>query len=148
MSPFARSAVTLVFCILMLIAIFFLWPVHANPYIRVVDGDTVQLPAHRENTRLVGLDAPEIFNPDCPFEKSLGRLATRELQTLTSAPHNVTYTPYPCTGWNYGRTCAILYSDGVDIARTLIGMNLAIPYNCTASRCPKRPHPSVWCTNG
>ena len=50
--------------------------------IRVVDGDTVDLPGYDQNIRLVGFNTPEVFSPGCKREADLGRMATDRLQDL------------------------------------------------------------------
>ncbi len=51
----------------------------------VVDGDTIRYGGER--IRLVGLDAPEIFSPDCATERDLGwRAANRLVDLLNEGP--------------------------------------------------------------
>jgi micrococcal nuclease len=51
----------------------------------VIDGDTFKI--DERNIRIVGIDAPEVHEPNCPAEAAMGEAATAELQRqLNIAP--------------------------------------------------------------
>lgn len=102
----------------------------------VTDGDTIRVGAER--IRLVGLDAPELSS-SCAAERDLANAARNRLQSLLRGGYEIERVP--CAGRNFGRTCAIVRVNGVDVAQTLIAEQLARPYVCT-DRCPRRQR---WC---
>jgi endonuclease YncB( thermonuclease family) len=119
--------------------------------IRVIDGDTIQVFGMEPNVRLVGFDAPETWQPDCPGERELGIRTTARLRELVRGGHlTFEYVRCSCahskigTHWcNWGRDCGTLRSNGRDVGDILITEGLAVPFICGATSCPKKPHP--WC---
>ena len=87
----------------------------------------------------------------CPAERELGDKATRRVRDLVqssqldfefvacSCAPGTEGTPY-C---NYGRRCGTLKADGEDVGAILIRENLAVPFVCGLTRCPRTPKP--WC---
>ena len=94
--------------------------------IYVVDGDTIKI--NEQSYRLLGYDTPETYRADCPEEKALGMAATKRLRDLIDAAQTVTLDT---TGKpdKYRRVLAHLNLDGVDVGQSLIGENLAVPYD-------------------
>lgn len=120
--------------------------------IRIVDGDTIHLPGRKENTRIVGLNAPELYHPHCPTELALAVEATNRLQSLMDGADDIQASQVPCScpagsegtlRCNWGRSCAVLTINHVDVAHTLVADGLAVPFTCGTTRCPKTPRP--WC---
>lgn len=93
----------------------------------VYDGDTVALRcgAQEVTARVQGLDTPETRDARCDAERALGRRATERLRQLV-ALGDVSYVR---DGHDkYGRWLIRLSVGGVDVAGTLIGEALAVPY--------------------
>lgn len=116
--------------------------------IRVTDGDTIL--AHGKVYRLVGFNAPETFKARCADERTLGVKARARLQALINAGAlDLTEVQCSCApgtegtqSCNYGRSCATLKANGIDVGQTLIKEGLAEVYVCGRYRCPKRRD---WC---
>lgn len=119
--------------------------------IDVVDGDTIRVSGHDRRVRLVGFDTPEIFGPKCSREAELGRQASDRLQDLiNSGATELQRVPCACPPGtegtqrcNFGRNCAILRVNGRDVGNTLIAEELAVPFHCGATTCPRQSH--SWC---
>jgi endonuclease YncB( thermonuclease family) len=97
---------------------------------RVVDGDTVDLTCRTGGTvraRLLGFDTPEITDPGCAAERRLGLRAKARLTALVAAATRLD-TRFQGTD-RYGRALVQLRLDGRDVAATLIGEGLAVPYS-------------------
>lgn len=117
--------------------------------IRIIDGDTVAVGA--EHFRLVGLNTPETFEPRCAAELALGTRAKDRLRQLLASGHaELTKVACACPPGtegtkhcNFGRSCAVLKVDGADVAMTLVGEGLAVPFHCGTFSCPPLPRP--WC---
>ncbi|WP_176832951.1 thermonuclease family protein [Celeribacter baekdonensis] len=92
----------------------------------VIDGDTIDLGGER--FRLVGLDTPETYNPQCAYEKALGDEATRRLRELIGSGELVELIVLPGRD-RYDRGLARLYIGRADVADILIGEGLAREYN-------------------
>ena len=103
----------------------------------IYDGDGVSV--NGQSYRIVGLDTPEIQG-ECPAERRLALLARDRLRQL-AANYRAILHPIPCVGNNYGRLCARLEIDGIDVSKILIKEGLANPYTCTTT-CPRR---QSWC---
>ncbi len=76
----------------------------------VIDGDTFKI--DERHIRLVGIDAPEVREPQCPAEAALGEQATAELQRqLSLAPFAMrSRIDDPVDG--YGRELKVLSRKG------------------------------------
>jgi endonuclease YncB( thermonuclease family) len=115
----------------------------------VTDGDTIHVEGESNGTRLVGYNAPEVFSPRCTFEKELGDRATDRLKELVAAgPVELTRVSCACEPGtegtdrcNYGRSCAVLYTDGRNVSNILVGEGLAVPFVCSETKCPQTPRP-------
>jgi endonuclease YncB( thermonuclease family) len=117
--------------------------------IRVLDGDTVAVAA--ATYRLVGFDAPEEgTRAKCAGEAVLAVRATSRLRAIVAAGGldlaRIACACRPATEGtpfcNFGRLCAVLRSDGQDVAEIMIREGLAHPLVCGANRCPRR---APWC---
>jgi micrococcal nuclease len=136
-------------------ALFLTTPTFAEPVnpadIVVIDGDGIRVRNQSPSIRLVGFNAPETWKPACEAERQLSDKATRRLRELVhngkldlemvacSCPEGTQGT----SACNYGRTCGTLRSNGRDVGAILIEEELAVPFICGATRCPKTPRP--WC---
>ena len=123
----------------------------APPSVRVIDGDTIAVDGRKPNIRLVGFNAPETFVFHCEAGRLLGVQATARLKAIVLLGdldlELVLCACKPGTEGtmfcNYGRSCGVLKSSGVDVGETLIAEGLAAPFVCSKTRCPKTPRP--WC---
>jgi endonuclease YncB( thermonuclease family) len=118
--------------------------------IRVVDGDTIE--ARGARYRMVGYDAPETatrgWHKVGSDEKALGLLAKERFQELiNSGTLDLQEVPCACPRskiedrtCNHGRKCAILRLNGKNIGDSLIAEELAVPFVCGETRCPKMPN--------
>ena len=101
---------------------------------------------------MISYDTPEttsrgrrIVGPD---EKALANLATERLQELiNSGPLDLQEVTCSCPkdtlgtkACNHGRKCAILLINGKNVGETLIAEELAVPFVCSPTRCPKMPN--------
>lgn len=120
--------------------------------IRVIDGDTVSISGERADVRLVGFNTPETRSPACSAELEVGRRATSRLSELVRGARSIEFRRVACacrpgtegtSRCNFGRQCGSLIADGTDVGRTLISENLAVPYQCGRTSCPRRP--GNWC---
>jgi endonuclease YncB( thermonuclease family) len=138
------------------IAVLFLAiPANAEPIdptdIWVIDADTIRVRSKQPNVRLVGFNALESRNAACNAEAELGARATRRLRELVRAGKlDLEYIACSCAAGtqgtplcNYGRNCGTLKADGRDVGAILIAEGLAVPFKCSADRCPPTPRP--WC---
>jgi endonuclease YncB( thermonuclease family) len=120
--------------------------------IRVIDGDTIRVHHQQPNVRLVGFNAPETRRAQCEAERELGAKATRRLRDLVrEGDLEFEFVDCACPpgtegtlACNYGRRCGTLKAGGRDVGAILIEEGLAVPFQCSATRCPKAPRP--WCT--
>jgi micrococcal nuclease len=118
----------------------------------VMDGDTIRVQGVKPSIRLMGYTSPAT-KAVCPNERALGLKAKARLyDMIETGPASLQLVPCACppktegTGLcNYGRACGILSVNGIDVSKTLIGEQLAIPYVCGATSCP--PTPTPWCKN-
>jgi endonuclease YncB( thermonuclease family) len=123
-------------------------PISVNE-IAVVDGDTID--AHGQRYRMVGYDTPEVSTPRRkvgPDERAVAIIAKeRFVELLNTGPLDLTEVPCSCSAakiregaCNHGRKCAILSLNGKNIGETLIVEELAMPFVCSATRCPRMPN--------
>ena len=88
-------------------------------YTCVVDGDTIRY--RGEIIRLVGIDAPEIFDPGCEREAEIGARATDELRRLLNAgPFSLTRAPMEPNRDVYDRLLRRISREGIDFADILL----------------------------
>lgn len=122
-------------------------PISASQ-IAVVDGDTID--AHGHRYRLVGYDTPEITTRRRkvgPEEQAVAAIAKeRFTELLGSGTLDLSEVPCSCPAnklrngtCNHGRKCAVLSVNGRNVGDTLIAEELAVPYTCSATRCPRMP---------
>ena len=97
----------------------------------VVDGDTVRMDG--VTYRLLGFDTPETFFAQCSYERSLGKAATQRLEELVRDAQSIELqkTGQSC---KWGRLCASLLIDGVDVGDILIREGHAVPYDGKTKR--------------
>lgn len=103
--------------------------------IYVVDGDTIRL--GRERIRLAGYDAPEIFSPGCPDELVHGQRATNALKSSIRSARTIELGRKAELD-RYGRSVAILWIDGKDVAQRMVRAGLAREYG--------RGKRKTWCS--
>lgn len=90
--------------------------------IRVIDGDTVDLPSG-ERLRLLGIDTPELRGARCPAEHAAAVTARARLVALLGAgPVTVTRGDRD----RYGRTLATLATPAGDVGARLVAEGLAL----------------------
>lgn len=90
----------------------------------VVDGDTIWL--HDQKIRIADIDAPEIFEPKCESERSVGMRATERLtQWLNAAPFEVHPNPDGRDEDRYGRKLRVLSRSGSSAVEVLAAEGLA-----------------------
>jgi endonuclease YncB( thermonuclease family) len=116
--------------------------------INVVDGDTIKVGP--DTYRMIGYDTPEVRTPRrkvSPDEKALATEAKKRfIELLHSGSLDLTEMPCSCPAHtpgtkkcNHGRKCAVLSVDGKNIGDTLIAEELAMPFVCGQTKCPKMP---------
>jgi len=116
----------------------------------VMDGDTIRVQGVKASVRLIGYTSPAT-KAVCTNERALGAKAKARLyEMIETGPATLQLVPCACppntegTGLcNYGRACGILSVKGVDVGKTLVAEQLAIPYVCGATSCP--PISTPWC---
>ncbi|MFB6458641.1 thermonuclease family protein [Bradyrhizobium tunisiense] len=128
-------------------------PLRAEPItaaeIVVVDGDTID--AHGQRYRMIGYDTPEVATSRRKVgadEKAVALLAKERLGELIHAGSlDLAEVPCSCSKsalskgtCNHGRKCAILSLDGKNVGATLIAEELAVPYICSPTKCPRMPN--------
>lgn len=86
-----------------------------------------------EQIRILGLDTPEIFKPECLAEKMLGDKAAERLGEILASGEMILDRKGLDT---YKRTLAIISIDGKDVAPMMIGEGLAL----------KRKPRGGWCS--
>lgn len=107
--------------------------------LQVIDGDTLKV--NDVSYRLVGYDTPELYSGKCVAERRLASKARLRLAQLVIEP-GAKLQEVLCHGSNYGRKCAVVYVNGVNIAGTMVSERFADHYWCTSSGCPVRRQ---WC---
>jgi endonuclease YncB( thermonuclease family) len=90
--------------------------------IYVVDGDTIRFAG--DSWRLVGLDTPETYKPQCDYELALGQAATARLRELVVSGLGVDLVALPGRD-RYDRGLARLFIGGENIADILTNEGLA-----------------------
>jgi micrococcal nuclease len=109
--------------------------------IRVIDGDTFEAEVHKwpheiwvGKIRLAGIDAPEIFSPECKLERILGVSALKRLTELLDEGRVFIDQVRPDAFG--GRVVAKVYNRaGEDVAKMLLAEKLAAPYGKAYNWC-------------
>ena len=118
----------------------------------VTDGDTIRLVGASAGTRLVGFNAPETSNAECPRERELGERATDRLRELVATPMlDLTIGRLRLPARNPRNEFVQLRSAAAACCgptaamwvHILIAEGLAVPFVCGATSCPPTPRP--WC---
>jgi micrococcal nuclease len=99
--------------------------------------------------RLVGFDTPETATrAKCPAEIEKGNRASARLIELLDSAKRIELTEVQCSckpsarNCNFGRRCGVLTVDDRDVGAILIEANLAVPFICDATGCPRQ---KSWC---
>ncbi|WP_338241719.1 thermonuclease family protein [Aurantiacibacter hainanensis] len=107
-------------------------------YTCVVDGDTIWY--RGENIRVLGIDAPEVSDPECPQEEELGERATLALRDLLNeGPFSLEDSWMEPDEDAYGRSLLRITRQGEDLGERLVHLGLAVRYRsagpgwCSAS---------------
>lgn len=87
----------------------------------IVDGDTLWI--GRQKVRLANIDTAELGGK-CPYERALALRARDRLAKLLQRP----FTVMPTGTDRYGRTLAVVRSEGRDVGGVLVREGLARPY--------------------
>lgn len=127
---FLTSTAASALAVIGLLAVFIHELAISGPIV-VIDGDTVDRGVARY--RLVGFDAPEIRQAQCPEERTLGLAAARRLRELV-ASGKAQLVPDRRQRDKYGRGLARLVIDGRDAGELLISEGLARPYDGRSRR--------------
>jgi micrococcal nuclease len=91
--------------------------------LRVIDGDTIEM--NGETIRLLNIDTPETFRPQCARERAIGLAAKARLVGLL-ARGKVTVERDGKD--RYRRTLAVVKVDGRDVGAVLLAEGHALPY--------------------
>lgn len=105
----------------------------------IVDGDTIGFGSER--IRILNIDAPESYQPNCEKELVAGLKAKERLAQLVRAGMIVVQREGKD---RYGRTLARLSVDGRDIGETLVREGFALPWQEGAQA--KQARTARWCT--
>lgn len=90
----------------------------------VVDGDTIWYQGTK--IRIADLDTPEVRQPECANEATLGRKATRRLQALINAgPFTLQPIPDRRRQDKYGRSLMVVTRGGASLGAVLVDERLA-----------------------
>lgn len=108
--------------------------------IRVVDGDTVAV--GKRKVRLLEIDAPEVSEPRCAAEATLGRAAK---QWLADRIKGASSTRILLSGDHdrYGRALGRLFVDGHDAGELMLRAGLAIEWK--PGRAAWQQRQRHWC---
>lgn len=104
----------------------------------VIDGDSLKL--RGENTRIVGLNAPETVQAQCAAERKLAETAKLFLASLIANSENLQIIFERKRNGElrrnkYGRLLARVFVNGKDIADLMINAGYAEPFDGTGQRC-------------
>ena len=89
----------------------------------VVDGDTIW--AEGEKVRLADIDAPEIFSPECEWERHMGHQATERLTALLNDGEVALKKTSSRDSDKYGRLLREATVDGKSVGMVLVREGLA-----------------------
>jgi len=106
------------------------------PFVKVVDGDTIQttisalpVPLNNFKIRLLGIDTPEKgYRAKCEKEKLLGQKSTTYLTGILSGTKTITIKNFKHDKYG-GRINADVYVDGMNIGQKMIEEGFAKPYS-------------------
>ncbi|MEQ8558858.1 MAG: thermonuclease family protein [Henriciella sp.] len=101
----------------------------------VVDGDTIW--AAGEKIRLADIDAPEVFSPECDWERLLGERASARLAVLLNEGDVALEKPSSRDRDKYGRLLRVATVDGRSVGDQLIAEGLAYQWG---------RHQRGWCS--
>ena len=101
----------------------------------VVDGDTIW--AMGEKVRLADIDAPEVFSPDCDWERIMGERSTTRLTELLNQGDVALQASGSRDRDKYGRLLRVATVNGRSVGDQLIAEGLAYQWG---------RHQRGWCT--
>lgn len=101
----------------------------------VVDGDTIY--AMGEKIRLADIDAPEVFSPDCEWERIMGERSTARLAELLSQGDVALETSGARDRDKYGRLLRVATVKGRSVGDQLVAEGLAYQWG---------RHQRGWCS--
>ena len=101
----------------------------------VVDGDTIW--ATGEKIRLADIDAPEVFSPECDWERVLGERATHRLTELLNEGEVALQTSSSRDRDKYGRLLRVATVNGRSVGDRLVDEGLAYRWG---------QHQRGWCS--
>ena len=114
---------------LSLFLVLFVFPANAFvvnfSQLYVVDGDTIFL--GKKRFRFVGIDAPEIREPQCQREFVLGQKAKSRLTELLKNARKINILPVGEKD-KYGRFLVQVFVDGKNAGKILVSEKLALPW--------------------
>lgn len=114
--------------------LFLAFPASAAYDVRVIDGDTVNVPVGvvvgmpgRVSVRLIGVNAPETRQAKCAKERQLGEAAKIYLRDRFA---NATRVKIEYVRWDKygGRVDGRINLDGADLSDDLVKAGFAVPY--------------------
>lgn len=111
----------------------------AEPKPYAIDGDTLALGSER--IRILGLDTPETYSPQCQEESRLGYQAQGRLQHLLHT-RTVRIERSITERDKYRRTLAVVYVGKDRVDELLVREGLARPYTGKTRREPWCPAPA------
>lgn len=97
---------------------------HQRMTLLAIDGDTIAV--GKERIRILGLDTPETYQPQCPEEEVLGYQAAGRLQKLLNT--RSIRIERIARADKYGRTLGMVYAGEDDVAALLIKEGVARSY--------------------
>jgi endonuclease YncB( thermonuclease family) len=111
-----------------------------SPALRIIDGDTFDLNGTRY--RAARYDSPELHHARCARERDLALRAKHRLEALLRQPFTIEHVR--C--WHgylrdrYGRSCAVVRVNGIDVGDILIREGLAVSF-------PQPTAARPWCSS-
>jgi len=117
-------------------------PVSAE-VIKVIDGDTIKVRATIwldqtiiVSVRLRGIDAPELFRPKCPAEKTLARSAKASVASSSPVGSHVTLSQISRDKYGGRVVASVTTPDGETLAERLLAQGQAIAMGAEKPWCP------------
>lgn len=140
----------------LLATVLFATPAHADTVsgdlIRVVDGDTIDVPCNEfagcvERIRFKDVDTPETNRTQCPYARQLGYAAADVLREMLRGKQvsirRVGFERARSDSKRPPRTLAFVSIDGVDVGEKMIADGLALPWR--PGRAAKMEREQIWC---